>query len=134
VRLGLDVLDHLVDLVPTRDGALLMIGDTAVRSILPDGSLDATFGRKCAQPPLRGINRGGASTPDGGVLVTAGARFGSLAIPYDATGCIAARPLRLRGLTAGPPLLQRARSALLGATFNDNDGLAGGLALIKIRR
>ncbi len=145
VRLGLDVLDQLVDLVPTRDGGLLMTGDVdvdqrpapAVRRILPDGSLDPTFGRDCGDPLLRlraSFTRGGAPTPDGGVLVTAGARFDSLAIPYDATGCIAAKPLRLRGLMAGPPLLQRGRSALLGATFNDNDGLAAGLALIKIRR
>jgi uncharacterized delta-60 repeat protein len=145
VRLGLDVLDELVDLVPTGDGALLMIGDTALRRILPDGSLDPTFGRHCGEPlrRLRGArSRGGAPTPDGGVLVTARKlliharprRFDSFAIPYDATGCIAARPLRLRGLLAGPPLLQRGRSALLGATFNDNQGLAGGLALIKIRR
>ena len=87
-------------------------------------------------------HRGGASTPDGGALVTAltfliharPRRFDSFAIPYDATGCIAARRLRLRGLLAGAPLLQRGRSALLGATFNDNQGRAGGLALIKIRR
>jgi uncharacterized delta-60 repeat protein len=136
VRLGLNLLDQLVDLVPTRDGGLLMIGDRdpspAVRRIFPDGSLDATFRRKCAQPPLPvGSPRGGASTPDGGVLVTTG---GSFAIPYDATGCIAARPLRLRGFLVGPPLLQRGRSALVGASFNNNEGLAAGLALIKIRR
>jgi uncharacterized delta-60 repeat protein len=151
VRLGLNVVDELDELVPTGDGALLMIGDVdidhargpaiAVRRILPDGSLDATFGRECAQPPLRAGSRGGAATADGGVLVTASRllvrarprRFDSLAIPYDATGCIAATPLRLRGLIAGPPLLQRGRSPLVGATFQDREGL-GGLALIKIRR
>jgi uncharacterized delta-60 repeat protein len=136
LRLGLDVVDDLVELVPTRDGGLLMIGDRgpgpALRRILPDGSLDATFGRSCAQPLLRaGSPRGGAPTPDGGVFVTTRDSF---AIPYDATGCIAARPLRLGGVSPGPPLLQRGRSALVGATFNDNQGLAGGLALIKIRR
>jgi hypothetical protein len=41
---------------------------------------------------------------------------------------------RLRSLPVGPPLLQRGRGALLGATFANDDGLAGGLALIKIRR
>jgi hypothetical protein len=61
-------------------------------------------------------------------------RFDSFAITHDAAGCISATPLRLRGLIAGPPLLQRGRSALLGATFDDNHGLAAGLALIKIRR
>jgi hypothetical protein len=55
------------------------------------------------------------------------------AINFDATGCIAGTPLRLRSLTLGPPLLQPGRRALLGATFYDNQG-RGGLALIKIRR
>jgi uncharacterized delta-60 repeat protein len=152
VRLGLDVLDQLTDLVPTRDGALLMIGDvdvqrergpaTAVRRIRPNGSLDATYGRKCARPLLRAASRGAAPTRDGGALVTATRflirarprRVDGLAIPLDATGCIADTPLHLRGLIVGPPLLQRGRSALLGATFSDKQGLAGGLALIKIRR
>ena len=155
VRLGLDVLDELVDLVPTRDGGLVMIGAVdanqrfgpvpAVRRILPDGSLDPTFGRDCGQPLLRlraSFSRGGAPTPDGGVLVTATRlliharprRVDGFAIPHDATGCIAGTPLRLRSLTVGPPLLQHGRSALLGATFNDSQGLAGGLAVIKIRR
>jgi hypothetical protein len=152
VRLGLNVLDDLAELAPTADCWLMMIGAveidhargpaTAVRRILPDGSLDESFGRKCTQPPLRFRSRGGAPTPDGGVLVTADKlliharprRFDSVAIPYDATGCIAARPLTLRGLIAGPPLLQRGRSALLGATFNGKHGFAAGLALIKIRR
>ena len=140
VRLGLNVLNELTELVPTSDGALLMVGRVqvnhargpapAVRRVLPDGSLDPTFGRKCGHPLLRAYTQGGASTPDGGVLVSTG----TLVIPYDATGCIAASPLRLRGLGAGPPLVQRGRSALLGAIFSDSDGLAGGLALIKIRR
>jgi uncharacterized delta-60 repeat protein len=154
VRLGLDVLYGLAELVPSR-GALLMIGSVdvgqngspapAVRRILPDSSLDPMFGRHCGEPlrRLRGASgRGGAPTPDGGVLVTAGKlliharprRFDSFAITHDAAGCIAERPLRLRGVTVSPPLLQRGRSALLGATFTDNHGLAGGLALIKIRR
>ena len=152
VRLGRDVLDELHELVPTRDGGLMMIGDvdiqhergpaTAVRRIRPDGSLDTTFGRKCAQPLLRARSRGGAPTPDGGALVTATRffiharprRVDGLVIPLDATGCVAATPLHLRGLTVGPPLLQRGRSALLGATFNRSQGRAGGLAIIKIRR
>jgi uncharacterized delta-60 repeat protein len=147
VRLGRDVLDELHELVPTRDGGLLMIGDvdiehargpaTAVRRIRPDGSLDETFGRNCAQPRLRAYSRGGAPTRDGGALVTAtrfSRRGDSLAIPLDATGCIAAPLLHLRSLAVGPPLLQRGRSALLGAAFDSRQGRAGGLALIKIRR
>jgi hypothetical protein len=146
VRLGLDVLDELHELVPTRDGGLVMIGDVdvqhergpanRVRRILSDGSLDATFGRACGHPPPRASSQGGAPTPDGDVLVSASKllihasprRFDSFAIPYDATGCVAGTPLRLRGLIAGPPLLQRGRSAVLGATYDS------GLALIKIRR
>jgi len=155
VRLGLNVLDEMVELVPTGDGGLLMIGGVdidqrggpvpALRRILPDGSLDPTFGRHCGEPLRRlrrARSRGGAPTPDGGVLVTATKllihasprRLDSFAITHDATGCIAASPLRLRGLPVGPPLLQRGGRALLGATFTDNQGLAGGLALIQIRR
>ena len=154
VRLGIDDLDGVSDLVPTRGGALLMIGVDAdqrfgpvpaVRRILPHGSLDRTFGRDCGHP-LRRLratsSRGGVPTPDGGVLVTATRlliharprRVDGFAIAHDATGCIAGTPLRLRSLRVGPPLLQRGRSALLGATFTDNQGLDGGLALIKIRR
>lgn len=55
-------------------------------------------------------------------------RVDGFAIFYDATGCIAATLLRLRGLTVGPPLLQRGRSALLGATYVRHNGLAHGLA------
>jgi uncharacterized delta-60 repeat protein len=155
VRLGIDDLDDLGDLVPTRDGGLLMIGGVdadqrfgpvpAVRRILPEGSLDPTFGRHCGHPLRRLLatsSRGGAPTPDGGVFVTATRlliharprRVDGFAIAHDASGCIAGTPLRLRSLAVGPPLLQRGRSALLGATFTDSQGLASGLALIKIRR
>ena len=71
VRLGLNVLNEFTELVPTSDGALLMIGDVgiqhargpapAVRRILPDSSLDPTFGRKCGQPLLRA--KTGAARP-----------------------------------------------------------------------
>lgn len=154
VRLGLDILDELVDLAPTSDGGLVMIGAVdvsqrfgpvpAVRRIRPDGSLNPTFGRNCGPPLLRlraSFPRGGAATLDGGVLVAATRhliharprRIDGFVIPHDATGCIAGTPLRLRGLTVGPPLLQRGRSALLGATSSDIHG-ARGLALVKIRR
>jgi len=146
MHLGLDVLDTLTDLVPTRDGGLLMIGDAdiqhergpaaAVRRILPDGSLDRRYGRRCGQRALRARSRGGAATRHGGVLVSATRlmfharprRFDSWVVPRDGSGCVAARPLRLRGLVIGPPLLQRRRSALLSATYDK------GVALIKIRR
>jgi uncharacterized delta-60 repeat protein len=65
VPLGLDPVTRLIELVPIRDGGLLMIGETDVRRIRPDGSLDATYGRKCSQPPLRVATRGGVATPDG---------------------------------------------------------------------
>lgn len=106
VRLGLNVLNELSELVPTSDGALLMIGRVqvnhargpapAVRRILPDGSLDPTFGRKCGQPLLRAYTQGGASTPDGGVLVSTGI----LVIPYDATGAL--RPGRSASGASAP--------------------------------
>jgi uncharacterized delta-60 repeat protein len=145
-HLGLDVLDELSDLVAGGDGALLMVGEIdieaprgpapAARRILPDGSLDPAFGRGCGDPSVRGGSPGGSPTPDGGLLVTAARlriharprRFDSWAIPYDAAGCVAATPLHLRGLLAGPPLLARGRRALLGASYD------GGLALIRIRR
>jgi uncharacterized delta-60 repeat protein len=154
-RLGFDDLDEVSDLVPTRDGGLVMVGVVdsserfgpvpAVRRILPGGSLDPAFGRDCGDPLrrlFRSFSRGGARTPDGGVLTTVTRllvharprRVDGFAIAHDATGCIAGAPLRLRGLTIGPPRLQPGRRALVGATFTDPDGLAGGLALIKIRR
>jgi uncharacterized delta-60 repeat protein len=151
VRLGLDVLDFFYDLAPTRDGALVMIGGVdanpipAMRRILPDGSLDPAFGIDCGPPPvrLRGTStRGLAPTSDGGLFMTATKfliharprRTDGFALTQDASGCVAGTLLRLRALTVGPPLLQGRRSALLGATFTRKDGLAGGVALIKIRR
>lgn len=147
LRLGLNVLDELVELAPTGDGSLVMIGDvdidhesgpvSAVRRILPDGSLDATFGRNCPQPPLRARSRGGAPTRGGGALVTSTGlliharprRVDGFVAAHDAAGCIAGRRLRLHGLDVGPPLLQGRRSAFVGATYGRD-----GLALIKIRR
>jgi hypothetical protein len=128
-RLGLDVIVSLSDLAPTRDGGLLMIGNTRVRRVRPNSSLDRTFGRRCSQPALRGAgSRGGAATPNGGALVTAANAFDSFVVPRDAAGCVAAAPLPLRGLNAGPPLLQRRRRAIVGASYDK------GLALIRIRR
>jgi uncharacterized delta-60 repeat protein len=140
VRLGLNVLDQLVDLVPTRDGGLLMIGDaaTALRRIRPDGSLDAAYGRQCAQPALPAVSRGGAATRDGGVLVAAltraAGRTVSLLIPRGPRGCVAATPLRIRGLSVGPPLLLPGRGALVAATYDSGVGYDNSLAVIKIRR
>jgi hypothetical protein len=54
--------------------------------------------------------------------------LGSFVIRYGSDGCAAARPLRLRALYAGTPLLQGRRTALVGATYDH------GLALIRIRR
>jgi uncharacterized delta-60 repeat protein len=151
VRLGLDVLEFFYDLAPTRDGALVVIGGVdanpipAMRRILPDGSLDPAFGSDCGPPPIRlrgSYTRGLAPTSDGGLFMTATKfliharprRTDGFALTQDASGCVAGTPLRLRGLTVGPPLLQGRRGALLGATFTRRDGLAGGVALIKIRR
>jgi uncharacterized delta-60 repeat protein len=155
VHLGPNVLDVVSEVVPSRDGALLMIGAVdvsersgpvaALRRVLPDGSLDPTFGRDCGETLRRlraSFTRGGAPTADGGVLVTATKlliharprRVDGFVMTHDATGCLAGTPLRLRDLVVGPPLLGPGRSALLGATFNDHQGVAGGLALVKIRR
>jgi hypothetical protein len=43
-------------------------------------------------------------------------------------GCLAGRPLRIKGVSAGPPRLEGRRTALIGATYKK------GLALIRIRR
>lgn len=81
IRLGPTGLDQLIDIVPTRDGGLLMAGNVdtedprdpalAVRRILPDGSLDRTYGRRCGQPALRTDIRGVAAMRAGGALLTA---------------------------------------------------------------
>jgi uncharacterized delta-60 repeat protein len=136
--LGPRVLGGLAELAASRDGGLLMTGPVdlaaergpgapAVRRILPDGSLDPVFGRRCRDRPPRGV-MGGSPTPRGGALVTETSFRGSWAVPYDEAGCVTATPLHLRGLRAGPPLLGRGRSAFLGASYEE------GLALVKIRR
>jgi uncharacterized delta-60 repeat protein len=151
VRLGLDVLDTLFALTLTRDGGLILIGSVGanplpvMRRVLPDGSLDPTFGNDCGRPlaRLRGsATRGMASASDGGLFMTATKlliharprRVDGFAMTQDGSGCLAGSPLRLRGLTVGPPLLQGRRGALVGATFTRKDGLAGGVALIRIHR
>jgi uncharacterized delta-60 repeat protein len=152
VPLGLDVLDGLYDLLPTRDGGLIMVGavdverpsgpDLALRRVRPGGSLDPSYGRGCS-PPLRRLRgsfvRGAAPTSDGGVFITATKlliharprRIDGFVI-VDAVGCMSGTPLRLRSLTLGPPLLQGSRSGILGATFGDIGG-GQGLAVVKIR-
>jgi hypothetical protein len=137
IQLGLDLFDNLVDLRPTRDGGLLMIGvrgpATAVRRILPDGSLDPAYGRNCAHPPLRAMSQGGAATPRGGAFVSARGLSGSLLAALGARGCVSGKPLRLRGFIAGPPLLLPGRRAVVAASYPqgiyDTD-----LTLIRIRR
>jgi uncharacterized delta-60 repeat protein len=137
VRLGSFVLAGITALVAARDGSLVMIGNdqrghtaAVLRRILPAGQLDAEFGTACGRPPLRAFNSGGAAaTSDGGVLAT-GTTYvigGSVFVRYDARGCVADR-LRVGGISAGPPLLQRRRTALVGATDDHR------LALIRIRR
>jgi len=138
VRLGAEVLDHRADLVPTRDGGVLMIGPdggaTAVRRILPNGQLDAGFGTACGRPRPPAFSWGGASVTSRGGLFLAATTFvvsgrqDSLFVSYDAHGCVTQRPLRLRAVSAGPPPLQPHRRVAVGASY------AKGLALIGLRR
>ena len=134
------------ELVPTRDGGLVLVLRTALRRIRPSGQLDPRFGTTCDRPtPLGAANVGTAATSDGGVLATA-TRVRTLPRPtrvyhfvfrYGSDGCVAGRPLRLKGVSAGPPLLQRRHTALVGATYNHAHAAAGlddTLALIRIRR
>jgi uncharacterized delta-60 repeat protein len=140
--------DDVGELVPARDGSLVILGGTALRRILPSGQLDAHFGTACGRPPPRGGSAGAAATSDGGVLATGETfldpvRFAlpvSFVIRYGADGCAAARPL-LAGvsLSVGPPLLHGRRIALVGATYNKDSALhplvhRSALALIRVRR
>jgi uncharacterized delta-60 repeat protein len=144
VRLGLNGLDGAPELLPARDGNLLIIdggnragrATAAVHRVLPGGQLDSQFGTACARPgPLDVFTRGGAATSAGGVLATALQRTDSLVLRFGPGGCVAARPLRLRAVSAGPPVLQGRRTALVAATYGRTlAGLARGLALIRIRR
>jgi hypothetical protein len=150
--LGLNVLDEVTELLPAGGNKLVMIGDVdieqragptvAVRRILPRGALDPRFGLACRRPPLAPArSRGGAVTRDGGVLVTATKfliharprRTDSVIAPYNTAGCPTARRLRVRGVHAGPPLLQSRRRAIVGASYEHGYD-HGGLALIRIRR
>jgi uncharacterized delta-60 repeat protein len=142
VRLGLNGLDGVTELLPARDGSLVIVRDTQLRRILPSGQLDARFGTACGRPPLGAGDpgRSAAATSDGGVLAT-GTRFRrnarpvSFVIRYGSDGCVAGRPLRVKAVSAGPPLLQRRHIALVGATDESHyPALATGLALIRIRR
>lgn len=143
VRLGSNVLYDVHELLPMRDGSLVMLGTVdpnhpagsmaAVRRITPGGQLDPSFGTACGGPGPRGGGIGGTATSDGGILATVRgfvrhSRIDSLVLRYGTDGCVAGRPLRIKGLTAAPPTLQGRHRALIGATDH------GGLALIRIRR
>jgi hypothetical protein len=133
-------------------------GQFALLRLLPDGSRDRTFGTNgfvawnppwradavnsyatefgsaCTRPPPHGFPSGAAAvTSDGGLLVSGTTyvirgREHGLFVRYDKRGCVAGRTLRIRAVSAGPPLLQARRTALIGATYDN------GLALIRIRR
>jgi uncharacterized delta-60 repeat protein len=132
VRLGLKDLYDVGELVPMRDGGLVIVRATALRRIGPTGQLDGRFGTTCGRLPVRASeNVGAAATSDGGVLATVNAyapRTDSFIVRYGSDGCATARPLRLGSLSAGPPLLQGRHTAMVGATDD------GGLALIRVRR
>jgi uncharacterized delta-60 repeat protein len=151
VRLGLHRAGSAVNqLLPARDGSLLVLGTVdpahpagsaaAVRRILPGGQLDARFGTACDRPGPRTGALGGAATSDGRIIATARgfvrhARIDSFVFRYGPNGCVAGRPLRLRALSVGPPLLRGHRSALVASTYGRTPtGFARGLALIGIRR
>src|SRR5215207_5626371 len=119
VRLGVNALDAWNELLPARDGSLVLLGTvggdhpagfaTAVRRIWPGGRLDARFGTACGRRWLPGFSLGGAAlTRNGGVFVAGSTyitqrRTDSLFVRYDAQGCVADRPLRIRAISAGPP-------------------------------
>jgi uncharacterized delta-60 repeat protein len=143
-RLGLNVFDEVNELLATRDGSLVVLGTdpaqpagsaAAVRRIKPGGQLESHFGASCGRPPLGGGSRG-VATPDGGILATATGFLRharpphqeSFVFRYGSDGCAKPRPLRLKNLSAGSPLLQGRHMALVGATYDQ------GLALIRIRR
>jgi uncharacterized delta-60 repeat protein len=151
VRLGLDVFGELVDLLPARDGSLVVIGNDhlnslalPIRRIRPDGQLDPSFGTACPRSvPRVSLGGGAAAISDGRVYVTAtesdnGPRPpDSFFIRYDTRGCVSGRPLRVKALAVGPPLLQGRRTAIVGATYyktRRDPEKARGLALIRIRR
>jgi uncharacterized delta-60 repeat protein len=149
VRLGSFGFAWITALVAARDGSLVVMGDdqrghtaTVLRRILPAGQLDAEFGTACGRPPLRALSSGGAAaTSDGRVLVTGTTyvvrgRYDILFGHYDARGCVADR-LRVRAVSAGPPLIRGPHRAIVGATYNHAHAAYGShdtLALIRIRR
>jgi hypothetical protein len=124
VRLGSNDLDFAQALVPARDGGLVIVRAEGLRRILPTGQLDARFGTACSRP-LVARNVGAAASADGEVLTTT---IDSLVVRYGTDGCAAPRPLRLRAVSAGSPLLRGPPTTIVGATYNN------GLAVIRIRR
>ena len=132
-------------LLPTRDGSLLMLGTVdpahpagsaaAVRRITPAGQLDARFGTACDRSNPRTGDWSGAATSGSRLFATA-REFGSdsFVLRYGSDGCVSGRPLRVRGVSAGPPLLHGAHTALVAATPNRGPESGNTLALIRVRR
>jgi uncharacterized delta-60 repeat protein len=131
---------YSTQLVPASDRSLVLIGNdrlnsraVPIRRILPDGTLDPSFGTACGRAPPAHL-LGGAATSDGGILATATvstrpARASTVVLRYASDGCAAGRPLRLGAATAAPPLLRGRHAALVGgATYNHE------LTLTRIRR
>jgi hypothetical protein len=142
VRFDLDP-QRVRELVPARDGSLVFVYAKRLRRILPSGQLDARFGTACGRPPLSAgkLGRSAAVTSEGGGALTTGTRFRggappvSFVIRYGSDGCVAGRPLRVRAVSVGPPLLLGRHVALVGATDESKyPALATALALARIRR
>ncbi len=131
VRLDLTDLYDVSELVPMRDGGLVIVRATALRRVDPTGQLDARFGTTCGRLPVRTARSvGAAATSDGGILGTVRTyppRTDSFIVRYGSGGCPTAR-VRLGSLSAGPPLVRGRHTALVGATYER------GLALVRIRR
>lgn len=143
VRLGSEVLDGVSQMLPMRDGSLILLGSAyppqpagsaaAVRRVTPEGRLDPRYGIGCGRAGPIGGSMRGVVTAGGGILATAvgyvrQGRIDSFVLRYGSDGCIAGRPLRIKGLPASSPTLLGPHRALVGATDHK------GLALIRIRR
>jgi hypothetical protein len=140
VQLGSNLPGGPTQLLPARDGSLVITGSdpagrAAVRRIAPGGQLDPGFGTACSRPGPPAVPSGAAVSSDGGLLATTSRtletppyRSDSFVFRSNADGCLAGRPLRIKGVSAGPPRLQGRRTALIGATYDK------GLALVRIRR
>jgi uncharacterized delta-60 repeat protein len=135
VRLDLKDLYDVRDLVPAPNGGLVILRKRALRRIRPGGQLDAGFGTACGRPRVPAFSYAGAASTSGRGVFASGTTYvirrrqDSLFVLYGSDGCVASRPLRLRGrYYSGPPTLQGRHGALVGASFDS------GLALIRLRR